>query len=82
MDALCRTDARYRDDEPTQFIHSVEGLLERRLTRDVRVIRVRKNRMTDLLTPTVVAEPRNPDAWVLIDRALLVVWMALVIDVV
>ena len=81
MDALCRTDARYRDDEPTQFIHSVEGLLERRLTRDVRVIRVRKNRVTDLFAPAMVAEPRNPDAWVAIDRALLMVWMALVIHI-
>src|SRR5205814_8606157 len=43
---------------------------------------MRNNNATDILTPAVVAEPRYPHAWVAIGRALLMVWMALVIHVV
>src|SRR6059058_4732679 len=61
---------------------TAEGLLERRFTRHIGIIRVRKNCAADLLTPAVVAEPCYPHAWVPIGRALLMVWMALVIHVV
>jgi hypothetical protein len=82
VNAFCWADAGHCDNETAQFIHSVEGLLERCITRHVRVARVRKNRTTHFLAPSMLAEPRSPDTWVTIDGALLMVWVALVIHVV
>src|SRR5438094_354144 len=82
LDPFARMDSSYCDYESAQFIHGVEGVLQRRLTRYIGVIRVRKNCAADLLAPAVVAEPCYPHAWVPIGRALLMVWMALVIHVV
>src|SRR5207249_6491303 len=46
------------------------------------VLRVRTTRAAALVAPAVVAEPRNPHAWVAISRALVMIWVALVIHVV
>src|SRR5207248_10910862 len=81
MDDFVWANAGHRDDNPTQFVNCIEGSLEGRLTRNVRVIRVRKNRAADFVAPAVLTEPRNSDERMAFGRTLLLVRITLVIHV-
>ena len=50
--------------------------------RDVRIIRVRKNRATNFFAPAVFAQPRRADEWMSVSRALLLIRVSFVIHVV
>ena len=81
MNAFCWANEGDSNDEAAQLIDGVERFLQRRLARDVRVIRVRKNRAADFVAPAVLTEPRNSDERMAFDWTLLVVRMTLVIHV-
>ena len=73
---------RHCHDESAQLIDGVKRLFHWRLATDAGVTRVRKNRATNLVTPSVLAQPVHADKWMTFTRTLFDIWMTLVIHVV
>ena len=77
-----RPDPRHGHDKAAQFVDRIERAFERRFASDAGIIGVGKNRATNLFAPIVFAEPGHPDKRMALRRALLLVRVPLVIQVV
>ena len=73
VNAFRRPNARHRHDESAQLIDGIERFLERRLARDAGIIRMRKNRATNLSLHPCSRSQRHADERMTFGRALLLV---------